>query len=602
MAKDFFGELISQLSRPLQESIHAAGGTDDVLLSPPTREGTGDLALACHRYARVFRKAPQAIAEDLVDVAQAHPFVLNVEAVSGFLNLRLDWSAMGPDVLTWALHDDGALGFSQSLAGEKVVIEYSSPNTNKPQHLGHCRNNILGVTLARIMSAAGASVQRVNLVNDRGIHICKSMVAYRRFGEGVTPESSGKKSDHLVGDFYVLFDQKFKEEYTQWQASSAETLDKDEYFNSDHSALGRETRDMLIAWENGDEEVRALWTLMNHWCESGFAQTYERLGVHFDKIDHESETYLLGKDIVAQGYQDGRFRKADNGAIVFDLDHIGLEGEKALLRANGTSVYTTQDLGTALKRFEEYNFDRMIYVVGNEQDHHFRVLFGILEFLKPELSGRMQHLSYGMVELPDGKMKSREGTVVDADDLMNELQAASLAAGLERWPHLDASELNDRAEAIALSGLKFFLLKYAPATTFIFDRERSISLEGETGAYCQYAYARATSVLSKLGEADVGVEPDYSALMHPQAIDVLKALISFPSQVQIAASEGKPSLVTKATFEIAKSFAAFYNHKECRVLGAEPGLMAARAQLIRSVRRVLSGAFDLLGIAALDEM
>ena len=602
MAKNFFAELTVHLAAPIRAAVSAAGATDEVALTPPTREGTGDLALACHRFARTFKKAPQAIAEELIPQVLSQPKVKSVEAVAGFLNLRLDWSAIAPELLDWALEDEGAIGQSDKLSGEKVVIEYSSPNTNKPQHLGHCRNNILGVTLARIMKAAGATVQRVNLVNDRGIHICKSMVAYRRFGDGVTPESSGKKSDHLVGDFYVLFDQKFNAEYAEWCDSSGETLDKDAYFNSGRSALGEEARNMLIDWENGDDDVRELWAQMNEWCESGFAQTYARLGVAFDKIDHESETYLLGKDIVAEGLAAGQFHKAENGAVVFDLSRIGLEGEKALLRANGTSVYTTQDLGTALKRYTEYNFDRMIYVVGNEQDHHFRVLFGILEHIRPELAGRLHHLSYGMVELPDGKMKSREGTVVDADDLMDELQASALSAGIERWPHLDEQELDARAEAIALGGLKFFLLKYAPATTFIFDRERSISLEGETGAYCQYAYARSTSVLAKLGQADEGIDPDYSAFEHPQAIDVLRALLAFPGQVQLAAQDGKPSLVTKATFDIAKSFAAFYNHKECRVIGVEPGLMAARARLVRAVRRVLGGAFELLGILPLDEM
>jgi arginyl-tRNA synthetase len=366
--------------------------------------------------------------------------------------------------------------------------------------------------------------------------------------------------------------------------------------------LGAEARAMLLAWEAGDHDVRELWSTMNAWCEAGFKETYERMGVTFDRVYHESNTYLLGKDLISEGLESGVFHRATNGAAVFDLSKIGLDGEKAVLRADGTSVYVTQDIGTAVKRFEEYEFDKMIYVVGNEQEHHFKVLFGILETLKPDLKDRLFHLSYGMVELPDGKMKSREGTVVDADDMMDELRDAAADAGRSRWPSLNEEQLLARAESIALGGLKYFLLKYAPPTTFVFDRERSISLEGETGAYCQYAYARATSMLKKLNDADCGVAPDYTVLEHEQARAVLKAMLSFPGDVRCAATELKPSLLTKAAFELAKTFAAFYNHRECRVIGAEPGAMAARAKLVRCARRMLGGALTLLGMTALDEM
>lgn len=599
---DLFAALIRDLQTPLDARLREAGAEPDGALAPPTREDAGDLTLACHRHARALRKAPQAIAADLADIARAHPLVAAADAVAGFLNLRLDWTAIAERTLTWALTDDGALGQSTARAGQTIVVEYSSPNTNKPQHLGHCRNNILGSTLATLLTTTGARVIRVNLINDRGIHICKSMVAYQRYGEGITPAAAGKKGDHLVGDFYVRFDAAFRAEHKVYQETGGAITDPDAYFNSDDSALGRAAREMLQAWEAGDSEVRRLWHLMNGWCEAGFAETYNRMGVRFDQIYKESTTYLLGKDLIAEGQAKGVFKAAANGAIVFDLARIGLEGEKAVLRADGTSVYTTQDLGTAIARHDEHAFDRMIYVVGNEQDHHFRVLFGILAALRPSLEGRLFHLSYGMVELPQGRMKSREGTVVDADDLMDALHEAAATAGRERWPDLDAPALAARAEAIGIGGLKFYLLNYAPATTFTFDPEKSVALNGETGAYCQYAYARATSILRKLGDADHGITPDYSDLAAPEPRAVLRALLALPGEIESAARELKPSLVTKAAFELARTFATFYNHADYKVIGAEPGVMAARAALVRAARRVLGGVLALLGIEAIEEM
>ena len=602
MHVDYFAQLTEQLAAHGQAYLDEEGADARIELAPPTRSGSGDLSFACHPLARLLRRSPQVIAETLASRYQAEPRVLSAEAANGFLNLKLNWSELASEILNWAQTNEGALGYSDLMAGQRVLVEYSSPNTNKPLHLGHCRNIILGSTVARLLKIVGADVVRVNLVNDRGIHICKSMVAYQNYAEGETPSDAGMKSDHFVGKYYVRFDQAFNEEYRNYAEGAEQALGKDDYFNSELSPLGMQTRDMLRAWEAEEQDVRALWAKMNQWCEDGFDETYERMGVGFERIYHESQTYLLGKDLVSDGLESGVFHRADNGAAVFALEKIGLKGEKAVLRADGTSVYVTQDIGTAVKRFEEYNFDRMVYVTGNEQDHHFRVLFGILGCLKPEYEGRLQHLSYGMVELPDGKMKSREGTVVDADDLMNELQSAAAEAGRERWPHLSSSQLNERAEAIALGGLKYFLLKYAPVTTFVFDRERSISLEGETGAYCQYAYARATSMLKKLNGADDGIIPDYQVLEHEQAQAVLKAILAFPNDVQTAAVELKPSILTKSAFELAKAFAAFYNHKECRVLGAEPRAMAARAQLVRAARCVLGGALGHLGIQALDEM
>ena len=592
---DLHAALIADIAERIDGWLVENGAEAGAQLAPPTR-GDADLALACHRYARVFRKAPQMIAEDVVAVVADHPLVAEASATAGFLNLSFDWQAVARKTLAWAASDDGALARSNGLSGQKFVVEFSSPNTNKPQHLGHCRNNILGATVSALLKAAGADVHRVNLVNDRGIHICKSMVAYKRFGEGVTPEQAGKKGDHLVGDFYVRFDQAFNAEY----AAAGTDKSKDEWFNSD-SALGGEARQMLLDWEAGDEGVRALWGRMNGWCEAGFAATYARMGVEFDQIYHESETYLLGKDLVEGGLSDGVFHRAENGAAVFDLEKIGLEGEKAVLRADGTSVYTTQDLGTAVKRHEEHAFDQMIYVVGNEQDHHFRVLFGILTELRPALKDRLHHLSYGMVELPEGKMKSREGTVVDADDLMDELRDAAAEQVREKWPDLGADEVLRRAEAIGLSGLKFFLLKFAPATTFTFDPKQSIQPNGETGPYCQYAYARGGRILKNLGEVDLPA-PDYSILVRDEPRAVLTAMLRLPGEFAAAAAGLKPSLATKATFELAKAFATFYNHDDYRVLKASPAVQAALVELIRGARRMLGAALGLLGIEALEEM
>ncbi len=599
MATHLWGSIVDEITAPLDAWLAEHDAEPGLALAPPTREGTGDdLAVACHRYARVFRKAPQAIAADLAEVASAHPLVAQADATNGFLNLRFDWPAVAERTLGWALTDDGAIGRSEALDRERVVVEYSSPNTNKPLHVGHLRNNMLGATAARLLAHAGAQVHRVNLINDRGIHICKSMLAYQRFGDGATPESMGLKSDHFVGHFYVVFDKAFTAEREDAGVSEA---DADTYFNGD-SQLGAATREMLRKWEAGDDEVRALWRRMNDWCESGLDLTYARMGVGFDQVQHESETYLLGRDLVMAGHEGGVFTRAANGALVFPLERIGLEGEKAVLRADGTSMYVTQDLGTAVSRADEHAFDRMVYVVGNEQERHFQVLFGILAQLRPDLDGRLQHLSYGMVELPDGKMKSRQGTVVDADDLMDELRDRARAQGEERWPGLPEAELDHRAEAIAQAGLKFFLLKYAPRTNFVFDKENSIKPEGETGPYCQYAYARAGSILRKLGDVDADQAPDYAALDQPQAREVLTAMLRFHHEVVVAARELKPSVLTKATFDLARSFAAFYNHPECSVLRAEPAAQRARADLVRAARRVLRAGLELMGIEPLEEM
>ncbi len=609
MPKNLHAEIIADIAAPLNAWLALRTLPDlpaPVALGPPTREGAGDLALPCHPYARLLRLSPQAIATSLAEVALAHPLVSSVEAVQGFLNLRFNWGAIATRAVPWALTDDAALGRSDLWVGRKILVEYCSPNTNKPLHLGHARNMILGATIAALFRAMGADVRRINLINDRGVHICKSMLAYQRWGEGVDPVAIGRKSDHFVGDLYVRFEKAFQAEY----AENAPGEDKDVYFN-ERSELGRATRDLLQAWERGDALVHALWSRLNGWCELGFDATFARLGIGFEQVDRESKTYLLGKDLIAEGLERGVFERDPTGAITFDLERIGLVGKKAVLRSDGTSVYTTQDLGTAVKRLDEHAFDRMVYVVGNEQDHHFHVLFGILRHLRPELVNRLYHLSYGMVELPDGKMKSREGKVVDADQLMDELHEIAFAAAQARnlpGPEvgaaapLDEAELHRRAEAIAIGGLKFFLLKFGPATTFVFDKERSISIEGESGAYCQYAYARAGSILRKLGTAADFDAPEYDRLTTAQEQDLLSAILLFPGCIIVAATEDKPNILTKAVFDVARTFAAFFNHPDCRVLGAPPGLRRARADLVHAARRVLCAGMELCGMTPIEEM
>lgn len=594
---DFLSALIAEISAPIAAFLAENGVAEPPALSAPTVEGP-DLAMPCHRYAKALRKPPQAIAQAIGELALQHPLIAKAEATNGFLNLSYAWPVVAERALAFASGDPAALGHSDLLAGKKVVIEYSSPNTNKPQHLGHCRNNLLGQTIANVLQRAGADVVRVNLVNDRGIHICKSMLAYQQAGRADTPESAGVKGDHLVGSYYVEFDRRFTAEYKA-AFPAGDGPEKEAYFNGD-SAMGQATRGLLRAWEAGDPETVALWRTMNGWCEQGFAETYRRMGVGFDRIERESEIYQLGKAIVEKGVQDGVFYTLPDGAVAFDLARIGLEGKKVVLRGDGTSLYVTQDLGTASMRHDRDSFDQGIYVVGNEQDHYFKVLFGILGELRPALKGRLTHRSYGMVELPDGRMKSREGTVVDADDLMSDLHGMVAEASAERWAALPEAERARRAEAIGMAGLKFFLLKFNPERTFVFDKGHSIAIEGETGPYCQYAYARATSLLAKAGAPTAA--PDWAALDNPSGRALITALMGFPQATQRAARDLDPSAITGAVYDVAKAFSSFYNSAEGRVIGAEPAALAARVALVEATRRVLAAGFELLGITALDEM
>ena len=634
------------------------GGDEAPHLAPTASPEMGDLGFPCFTYARALKKAPQQIAQEaaarLSARIEGEPLIASVKAIGPYVTFTIDAAAAFALLIDEVRAEGAGFGGGGDAGERPVMIEYSSPNTNKPQHLGHIRNNLLGESVANMVAHQGREVIRVNLINDRGIHICKSMLAYMRHGEGATPEGMGLKGDHLIGHFYVLFNTHLKAEYAGWlgspQAQEAqarwagsksaqeaisgwrkknrqkgqpepepdeEALGElfrgdyqDRWFNTE-SELGAATKELLVKWEEGDAETIALWRKLNGWVEAGFAKTYERMGVHFDQIDHESETYLQGKALVERGLAEGVFERSANGAIVFNLERIGQSGEKAVLRKDGTSLYVTQDMGTATMRFEQHNPERLVYVVGDEQNHYFNVMFAILGAVTPQAAGRCYHLSYGMVNLPDGRMKSREGTVVDADALMDEMHALSLAEIRKRYTDLDEAEMVRRAEVVGLAALKFFLLNHSPQTTMVFNPEESLRFEGRTGPFCLYAYARTASILRKAADEgglpeDAPVAFDASVLGELDSaleLALIKELTAFPATAERSAAALDPSKIAEQAWKIAKCLATFFSDKDHHVLGAQtPEKRAARLQLIFATNRILKVALGLLGIEALEQM
>ena len=470
------------------------------------------------------------------------------------------------------------------------MVEYSSPNTNKPLHLGHIRNNLLGFSIARILTEKGYRVVKTNIVNDRGIHICKSMLAWKKWGNGETPESSGKKGDHLVGDYYVLFDKHFKAEVKELEAKGYSKEEAEQ-----HSPLMQEAREMLRRWEEGDEEVRALWRTMNEWVYEGFAETYRRLGVDFDKIYYESNTYLVGKGEVLRGLEEGILQKHPDGSVWFDLRDEGMD-EKLLLRADGTSVYMTQDVGTAKMRFGDYPIDKMVYVVGNEQEYHFKVLSLLLDRLGFAFGKGLYHFSYGMVELPDGKMKSREGTVVDADDLMEDMVARAKEIALEAGRAKDFSdtELNEVAEKVGLGALKYFILKVDPRKNMLFNPKESIDFNGNTASFIQYTYARIQSLLERADAGDKDTDWQHASLNESEKKLIL-SLAAYPQVVSDASDAYNPAVIANWVYDVVKQYNSFYH--DYSVLREENApIRAARLMLSRTVADVVERAMYLLGI------
>ena len=560
----------------------------------------GDFTLNFFKIASLVGN-PMAAAAKAAEYLSAHAEVEKAEAVKAFVNVTLKPEAL---FLNSAADTEKLLKRAVLPENErrKILIEFSAPNTNKPQHLGHVRNNTLGMSLASLLKRVGHDVIEINLVNDRGIHICKSMLAYQRFGNGETPESSGMKGDHLVGKYYVLFNAAFSDELKTVRAEHPEWAERsnDELFLE--TELGRAAQQMLRDWEAGKPEVRRLWQLMNSWVFAGFDATYKRMGIRFDHTYLESETYLLGKDIVAAGLEKQVFSRREDGAVICDLGKLG---KKVVLRSDGTSVYITQDMGTTVKKHDDYSPDTMIWVVGDEQNLHFQMLFEILKRLGYGWAGDLYHLSYGMVNLPNGRMKSREGTVVDADDLFDEMSRLAREACRERGGEtLSESELAKRGEDIGLGALKFMLLKFNPRTTMIFDPAASLRFEGDTGPYVQYVAVRISSIMRKAAERGIRAVPEkcaWSKLTLAPERDLGVKLYFYPAVLLAGAAKRDCSGLADYLLELAKAFNRFY--RDCPILACEDvEVLKARLTLAGAVRTVIADALGTLTIATPEAM
>ena len=586
------------------ESLYGAEAPEGSIQPSPTRkEFEGDVTVVTFPLLRISRKSPEATAQEIGAYLKENvPQIESYNVVKGFLNIKISplyWRDVFASIASDADYGQGAP------TGRTVMVEFSSPNTNKPLHLGHIRNNLLGWSVSRLLEAAGDRVVKVNLVNDRGIHICKSMLAWLKRGNGATPASSGIKGDHLVGDFYVEFNKMLQEDIEKVLKEegidpAAATPEQKKEAEKQAPCL-REAQQMLLKWEQGDAEVRALWAKMNGWVYEGFDTTYRNLGISFDKIYYESQTYLLGKSLVDEGLAKGVFYRREDGSVWCDLTADGLD-EKLLLRSDGTSVYMTQDLGTACRRHEEYNFDEMIYVVGNEQNYHFQVLKLILGKLGFDWSDAIYHMSYGMVELPEGKMKSREGTVVDADDLIEQMyntaKETSLASG--KLEDMSPEEQDKLFMMLGLGALKYFIVKVDPRKTMLFDPRESIDFNGNTGPFIQYTHARIKSVLRKAAEQGMSPAVNDSQLL-PKEIEMVKILADFPGKVKEAAAAHSPALVANYAYNLAKEFNQYY-HDVTILKEADAGVRAQRLELIEVIARVLVKAMDILGIQLPERM
>lgn len=590
------------ISSAVAEALKALYGVEVAASSivPQTtrKEFEGNLTVVVFPYLKASKKAPEATAQEIGEYLVTNcDAVKAFNVVKGFLNIVIE-PKFWLNVLNH-INETADYGFrAETPESELVMIEYSSPNTNKPLHLGHVRNNLLGYSLSRILAANGYKVVKTNIVNDRGIHICKSMLAWQKWGNGVTPETAGKKGDHLIGDFYVAFDKHYKAEVKELEAQG---MTKEEAEAA--SPLMQEARAMLRRWEAGDEEVRSLWRMMNEWVYAGFDETYKRMGVDFDKIYYESETYLEGKEKVLEGLEKGiMYRKEDN-SVWADLTADGLD-HKLLLRSDGTSVYMTQDIGTAKLRYQDYPIDKMIYVVGNEQNYHFQVLSLLLDKLGFKWGKDLVHFSYGMVELPEGKMKSREGTVVDADDLMDEMvnTAKETSMQLGKLDNCTQEEADKIASIIGLGALKYFILKVDPRKNMTFNPKESIDFNGNTGPFIQYTYARIQSVLRKAAEA--GISEAYNAdavVLSEKEVSLIQRLTDFPSLVEEAGRTYSPALIANYAYDLVKEYNQFYH--DFSILREENAdVRAFRLNLSRTVGDIIKRAMWLLGIEVPERM
>ncbi|MDD4820384.1 MAG: arginine--tRNA ligase [Flavobacteriales bacterium] len=565
-------------------------------LSATRAEFAGDLTLLVFPFVRASKKKPEDTAKEIGEalLEKIPDVVCGFNVVKGFLNIEISKNIIADEFDK--AYSTEMFGYIAPNKDEKaIMVEYSSPNTNKPLHLGHIRNNLLGYSVARLLEASGKKVIKTQIINDRGIHICKSMLAWKLFGNGETPENTGEKGDHLVGKYYVEFDKAYKKEIDELKGKGMSEEDAKK-----NAPLIIQAQKMLKAWEEKDPEVRALWEMMNTWVYGGFKQTYERLGVAFDKNYYESNTYLLGKDNVNEGLEKGVFYRRADGSVWIDLTPDGLD-EKLVLRGDGTSVYITQDIGTAISRFKEFNIDSLIYTVGNEQDYHFKVLFLILKKLGYQWADRLYHLSYGMVDLPTGKMKSREGTVVDADDLMDDMvrTAREISEELGKLDGMSSQEKDSLYNMIGMGALKYFILKVDPKKRMMFNPKESIDFNGNTGPFIQYTYARIQSIKRKYG--DLPKEAVKIGTLDPREENIIKNIANFPSVIQKAAAAQSPAQVANYVYDLVKEYNSYYQNVP--MLSAEDeNVKTFRVQLSDMVGRVIKNAMATMGIDVPERM
>ena len=592
-------EIIAEgVSKAVKQLYGVETPAKDIVPQATRKEFEGNLTVVVFPWVKAARKSPEAVGAEigqyLVENVNA---VEKFNVVKGFLNIVVRptvWNTVLKDI-----SDTPDFGITKPTdESPLVMVEYSSPNTNKPLHLGHIRNNLLGYSLAEILKACGNKVVKTNIVNDRGIHICKSMLAWQKWGDGATPESTGKKGDHLIGDFYVLFDRHFKDEVKaimETEKISEEEAEK-------KSLLMAEARDMLRKWEAGDPEIRKVWQMMNRWVYDGFDSTYRRMGVDFDKIYYESETYLEGKEKVLEGLEKGIMYRKDDGSVWADLTPDGLD-HKLLLRSDGTSVYMTQDIGTAKLRYQDYPIDRMVYVVGNEQNYHFQVLALLLDKLGFKWGKDLVHFSYGMVNLPNGRMKSREGTVVDADDLMESMveMAKEISSRLGKNENITPEEADEIAEIVGLGSLKYFLLKVDPRKNITFHPEESIDFNGNTGSFIQYTYARIRSVLRKAEEAGYDITDYQNVVPNEKEITLIQKLADFPATVKEAGASFSPALIANYVYDLVKLFNQFY-HDYSILREENPDVRSLRLTIARVTAETVKTAMSLLGIRVPERM
>ena len=587
--------LISQIARQAVENLYGPVDASALQIQKTRKEFEGDYTLVTFPLLKLSHKSPEVTANEIgARIVADNPQIAAFNVIKGFLNLSLSpafWIDRFGEIAADISFGDTAP------TGRTIMIEYSSPNTNKPLHLGHIRNNLLGYSVAQILKANGHNVIKVNLVNDRGIHICKSMLAWQLYGGGETPASTGMKGDHLVGKYYVEFDKHYK---AQIKELVSQGMSEDEAKKK--APIMQQAQEMLRRWEAKDPEVYKLWQMMNGWVYEGFDVTYKALGVDFDKVYYESQTYLLGKSLVQEGLDKGVFFRKEDNSVWIDLTADGLD-QKLLLRGDGTSVYMTQDLGTALRRFEENKLDEMIYVVGNEQNYHFQVLKLVLKKLGYAWSDEIYHLSYGMVELPEGKMKSREGTVVDADDLIADMieTAREMSTELGKLDGCTKEEADNVCRIVGLGALKYFILKVDPKKTMLFDPRESIDFNGNTGPFIQYTHARICSILRKADEAGIDYKSYDCTELLPEEVALIKSMADFPNVVKAAGESFSPSLIAAYAYDLAKTFNGYYHDHS--ILREEDGQKRRmRLMLAAEVARIIRRAMALLGIEVPQRM